>query len=395
MPRVFISYSHDSEDHKARVAALAERLRAEGISIVLDSDKLPGGPDEGWPQWSERQVKEADIVLVACTLTYSQRYDGNQPPGKGLGVVCEAGAIRQYLYDHARINQKIRVVLFDPTDEQYIPSELKAYHFFQPLFDDNYAGLVAWLRGPGSVTPLAISDSLIIEWPERLPDYVSPLADRKDEFALFEQIITGQTPKRILLMRGVSNTGKTVLLTELLTYAKHLKLAAASLDFKGCPLLDELFEALRLDLGPKILRESHKASGAARFYQFISDLQHLSGPLVLFFDTYQEASDESQKWIEGQLLARLDKTPAVVVVIAGQKIPAHDKHAWRILAEARELRSIETVQDWLEYSERRWRNPNVNADHVQALTLATGGNPGQLSALLEAMVSRLQTDSGD
>jgi hypothetical protein len=395
LPRVFISYSHDSEDQNARVAALAGRLRADGITIVIDSDQLPGGPDEGWPQWSERQVKEADLVLVACTLAYSQRYDGNQPPGNGLGVVCEAGAIRQYLYDQGRINQRIRVVLFDPTDAQYIPSELKAYHFFQPGIDESYASLLAWLRGLGLITPSPQPDSPVIEWPAPSRDYVSPLADRKDEFTLFERIVTGQIPKRILLLRGISNTGKTVLLTELLTYARQLKLPAASLDFKGCPSLDELFEALRLDLGAQILRQSFAASGTARFYQFISDLQHLSGPLVLFFDTYQEASADSQKWLEGQLLPRLDRAPAVIVVIGGQQVPGYDTHAWRVLVEACELRPIQRVEDWLEYSARKWQNTNVKADHVEALTLATGGNPGQLSALLETMVRRLQTDHGD
>ena len=48
MQRVFISYSHDSEDHKDRVHALADRLRADGV---------------------------ADLVLVAATQTYCQRYE--------------------------------------------------------------------------------------------------------------------------------------------------------------------------------------------------------------------------------------------------------------------------------------------------------------------------------
>ena len=35
-PRVFISYSHDSDDHRARVLGLSERLRADGIETILD-----------------------------------------------------------------------------------------------------------------------------------------------------------------------------------------------------------------------------------------------------------------------------------------------------------------------------------------------------------------------
>jgi TIR domain len=81
--RVFISYSHDSDEHKARVHALANRLRRDGVTVVLDRDMLPGGPSEGWPEWSERQVKEVELVLVACTETYRQRYEGNQAPGSG------------------------------------------------------------------------------------------------------------------------------------------------------------------------------------------------------------------------------------------------------------------------------------------------------------------------
>ncbi|MCP4656050.1 MAG: hypothetical protein GY856_11605, partial [bacterium] len=30
-PRVFLSYSHDSDEHRDRVLALADRLRADGI----------------------------------------------------------------------------------------------------------------------------------------------------------------------------------------------------------------------------------------------------------------------------------------------------------------------------------------------------------------------------
>src|SRR5262249_31936714 len=146
--------------------------------------------------------------------------------------------------------------------------------------------------------------------------------------ALFNKLITGQSQKRILLLSGGSNTGKTVLLAELIDYARHLQLPAAWLDFKGCPSLDDLFEMLRLDLGPVILRHSYSAAGTGRFFQLISDLQQLSAPLLLVFDTYEQASADAQKWLESQILPRLERAPGVVVVISGQKIPEHDRHPW-------------------------------------------------------------------
>jgi hypothetical protein len=393
LPRVFISYSHDSEEHKARVASLAQRLRAAGLNVVLDSDKLPGGPTEGWPLWSERQVKEADFVLVACTLVYSERYEGNQPPGVGLGAIWEAGAIRQFLYDHPAGNERIRVVLFDAADQQYIPTQLRRYHSYQPLVEDSYAELLGWLRPLDPASP--VSASAPIKWPAAVPAYCSEIADRKDELELFEKMITGQSPKRILLLRGSSNSGKTVLLTALRDYSRHLKLHFAMLDFKGCPTLDQVFEFLSVDLGPQILRESYGANRNARFSKLITDLQQLAIPLVLLFDTYQEASEDSQNWLETHLLSRLDRLPGVVVVVGGQIVPQHEKHNWRGLVEACEMKPIRRVEDWLEFSDRKWQSPRIPTADIRTLTLATDGNPGQLSALLETLALKLQTDHGE
>jgi hypothetical protein len=36
-PHVFLSYSHDSQEHKDRVLALCDRLRADGIDAWLRS----------------------------------------------------------------------------------------------------------------------------------------------------------------------------------------------------------------------------------------------------------------------------------------------------------------------------------------------------------------------
>ena len=36
VPRVFISYSHDSARHQKRVVDLADRLRADGIDAEID-----------------------------------------------------------------------------------------------------------------------------------------------------------------------------------------------------------------------------------------------------------------------------------------------------------------------------------------------------------------------
>lgn len=47
---IFISYSHDSEEHRDQVLALSERLRKDGLETRLDR-YVNGTPAEGWPRW--------------------------------------------------------------------------------------------------------------------------------------------------------------------------------------------------------------------------------------------------------------------------------------------------------------------------------------------------------
>jgi len=54
-PRVLISYSHDSREHEARVLALADRLRDDGVDAILD--QYESFPPRGWIQWIRDQVE--------------------------------------------------------------------------------------------------------------------------------------------------------------------------------------------------------------------------------------------------------------------------------------------------------------------------------------------------
>jgi len=44
-PKVFVSYSHDSEEHKAWVLQLSTRLRSNGVDVILDRWNLKLGSD--------------------------------------------------------------------------------------------------------------------------------------------------------------------------------------------------------------------------------------------------------------------------------------------------------------------------------------------------------------
>ncbi len=67
-PKVFISYSHDSPEHKQWVSELAARLRRNGIDAMLDQWDLGLGDDI--TRFMERSIVDADRVLVICTDKY-------------------------------------------------------------------------------------------------------------------------------------------------------------------------------------------------------------------------------------------------------------------------------------------------------------------------------------
>ena len=123
--RIFISYSHDSPEHMARVRRLQERVRQLGFDCRLD--QLEAAPPEGWWRWCKNQIRLADFVLVVCTGDYHMRFDGFGDGVNGNGTIFEANLIAQALYDWGGQNTKFIPVYFDPEDHKHIPEELRSY----------------------------------------------------------------------------------------------------------------------------------------------------------------------------------------------------------------------------------------------------------------------------
>jgi len=70
-PKVFISYSHDSTEHKAWVLKLATDLRSKGINAVLDQWDLVPGQDVA--AFMSSGIFSSDRVLMVCSWPYIQK----------------------------------------------------------------------------------------------------------------------------------------------------------------------------------------------------------------------------------------------------------------------------------------------------------------------------------
>lgn len=70
-PKVFVSYSHDSDQHKAWVRLLAERLRHDGVDIILDQWEIGLGDDV--TSFMEQALSSCQRVLIICTDRYIRK----------------------------------------------------------------------------------------------------------------------------------------------------------------------------------------------------------------------------------------------------------------------------------------------------------------------------------
>jgi hypothetical protein len=153
-PKVFISYSHDSETHKDRVFELSERLISDGVDSQIDQYEI--SPLGGWPRWTRNHIKDSDYVLVVCTEKYERRYEGTEDAGTGAGAKWEGAIITQQLYESEGGAHKFIPVAFTREDAAHIPVELRGSTRYVLDSDEGYQDLYRHITGQ----PKAVKGSL-------------------------------------------------------------------------------------------------------------------------------------------------------------------------------------------------------------------------------------------
>jgi tetratricopeptide (TPR) repeat protein len=211
-PKIFISYSHDSDEHKDRVLALSDRLRADGIDCIIDQYET--SPPEGWTQWMIKQVKKADSVLIACTKTYQLRFEGEEESGKGKGAIWEGAIITQQLYEAQARNEKFIPIIFTPEDETHIPIILRGATYYNPNTEEGYKSLYRQL-----------TDQPLIEKPVLGKKKSLPPRPRKQEFRA--------QPCNVPFPRNPYFTGREQVLEQLHNALKSDKAAALAQAISG------------------------------------------------------------------------------------------------------------------------------------------------------------------
>ncbi len=148
-PTTFISYSWDTDEHKAWVREFAARLRTDGVDVTLDQwHAIPG---DQLPQFMETAVRENSYVLVICTPRYRDRSD------KRTGGVGYEGDIMTAEVSTTRNHRKFIPILRHGDWSSSSPSWLKGKYYIDlsgnPYSEDGYSDLLTTIHRTRPVPP--------------------------------------------------------------------------------------------------------------------------------------------------------------------------------------------------------------------------------------------------
>lgn len=128
-PKVFISYSHDSQEHKKWILDLATRLRSSGVDAIIDQWELRPGDD--LPHFMETHLADSDYVVMVCTDKYVEKANS----GTG-GVGYEKMIITADLLSNIDSNKIIPVIKQFGTHK--VPTFLKTKIFINFSKESDY-----------------------------------------------------------------------------------------------------------------------------------------------------------------------------------------------------------------------------------------------------------------
>ena len=139
VPKVFISYSWESEEHTDWVKSLADKLLADGIEAIIDSYDV--SPGDRLPKFMESSIRDSDYVIIICTEEYKRKANNRE---KGVGY--ESHIISAELYNNHNDRKFIPVIRqgdFNSALPTYIDGKLAIDLRGNPFNEDSYKDLIA------------------------------------------------------------------------------------------------------------------------------------------------------------------------------------------------------------------------------------------------------------
>jgi hypothetical protein len=150
LPSVFLSYTHESTEHKQWVARLATDLRLNGVNALLDQWECEPGTDLS--RYMERGIADSDRVVLVCTPSYAAK----SRDAKG-GVGYERLVVNGQLAQNVDTNKFICILRSgsaDTTIPEYAQARLFLDFSQDECYKDAFTNLLRTILGaPASPKP--------------------------------------------------------------------------------------------------------------------------------------------------------------------------------------------------------------------------------------------------
>ena len=304
MTRVFISYAHESDEQRKRVAVLARRLREEGVEAWIDQFVEDDPPY--WPTWMQDQIEQADYVLCVVSRAYKERFESKERMERGRGVNWEGLMMTEAAYaDLPQAHRKFIVIAFDPADLQYVPRVLLGagrtayllYAYYHQLYR-RITGQAQTLPPVGEIKPVGEDASAgpisQVNIHSRPPFVPLRFLDRTRETGLLEEAIQ-RFEGGCILITGRAGIGKTALVSRLL---QNLEAG------HGCGSIEFAYVSAggSIPVSPDLVRAHLRPSQASRSAASCSGAK-----TILALDQVELLLDDDGNWKSAELGAFLSE----------------------------------------------------------------------------------------
>jgi hypothetical protein len=132
-PTTVLSYAHrDNGWSPEQVSAWQEDVREfatvllkSGIDVELDQWHFHESATD-WTRWGARQVVSSDFTIIVINDAWRKRWQGDNLPGEGAGVVAEADTLRGLFWrDQAKFQRRTVIAQLPGISDDVIPPDLQ------------------------------------------------------------------------------------------------------------------------------------------------------------------------------------------------------------------------------------------------------------------------------
>jgi len=250
------------------------------------------------------------------------------------------------------------------------------------------------------------------------------IADYQNQRDAFQSLLDPAIENRILLFKGPSGIGKTLLIRVCqkdvckLIYHVPIQLRGTAVGIAeilwrvgnqlGWDSFQNFTERLSLFSGVSVNIERNRIRGSDNQIKVVlqegtpidrdyrqavltdalfADFSGLNDIFLLLLDTYEQATTEVKSWISGPFLQRVANNEKVRVAIAGQEIPDHNTIEWGDCCEVHELYGVREAKYWLPVVEALKRKIPVHSklDWLAGICHALDGRPDSIMKIIQRL----------